>query len=64
MGRGIPLPIRLGGLGERREQTNLVHIEDLKAHLVASMNKQSKTLKITVSPHDNNVLFVILTSLD
>ena len=68
---GYPPPHPTRGFGERREllqrgppQTNLVHIEDLKTHLVASMNKQSKTLKITVGLHDNNVLFVILTSLD
>jgi len=29
-----------------------VHIEDLKMHLVASMNKQSKILKITIGLHD------------
>ena len=52
MGRGHPPNHPTRGLRERRElpqpQTNLVHIEDLKTHLVASMNKQSKTLKKTV----------------
>ena len=44
-----------GVRGGAQAANELVHIEDLKTHLVASMNKQSKTLKMTVGLHDNNV---------
>ena len=48
-GGGFPLPIRLGGLGERRElpqrgpgprrKTNLVHSDALRRPLVAKIHK-------------------------
>ena len=44
MGRGFPLPVRPGGMGERRElsqrgKTNLVHSDALRRPLVAKIHK-------------------------